>query len=602
MKKYTLSNTFDATSPKSTHLLKRCLRYFNPYRLRIILAILSMSIVAASAGAMATLVKPALDDIFIDKDPDALILIPLLVVAVVMAKGFFRFVQNYLMNYCGLKVLETIRNELYTKMICLPVRFFDENQIGMLMSRIISDVMSINLSLPAVIMILRQILTMGVLIGVLFYRDAYLAFWSVIVLPLAIYPFIYFAKKLRKLSRKNQSKIADISTFLQEIFSGVRVVKAFATEKQEAKRFSLENARLVAILIKQRIMSELSSSSMEIIGAFGIGFVIWYGGSQVIKGDSTPGTFFSFMAALIMLYEPIKKLSQYNLALQRALAGAERVFEVLDSKDLRVEEDGTIPFGETFQNLEFQNVFFSYEGCPTPALKGISLKVEAGERIAIVGPSGSGKTTLVNLIPRFYLPQEGRIMLNGHDLKEFTLASLRLSVGVVSQDPFLFNISVAKNIAYGRGKIDMEAVERAARAAFAHEFILEMNGGYGSVIGERGVMLSGGQKQRLTIARALLEDPPLLILDEATSALDTESERIVQLALENLMRDRTSIVIAHRLSTVLSADRIVVMEAGQIIAQGDHKHLLENCPLYANLYEMQFQEPERSEPVSCSAP
>jgi ATP-binding cassette, subfamily B, bacterial MsbA len=602
MKKYALSNTFEATSPKSTHLLKRCLRYFKPYYGRILLAIISMCIVAASAGAMATLVKPALDDIFINKDAEALVLIPFLLVVVVLTKGIFRFLQNYLMNYCGLKVLETIRNELYTKMICLPVRFFDENQIGMLMSRIINDVMSINLSMPAVIMIFRQILTMAVLIGVLFYRDAYLAFWAVVVLPLAIYPFIYFAKKLRKLSRKNQSKIADISTFLQEIFSGVRVVKAFATEKQEAKRFSLENARLVAILIRQRIMSELSSSSMEIIGAVGMGFVIWYGGSQVIKGDSTPGTFFSFLTALIMLYEPIKKLSQYNLALQRALAGAERVFEVLDSKDVHVEEDGTIPFGETFQNLEFQNVVFSYEGCPTPALKKVSLKVKAGERVAIVGPSGSGKTTLVNMIPRFYLPQEGSIILNGRNLTEYTLASLRLSVGVVSQEPFLFNISVAENIAYGRGQIDMEAVERASRAAFAHDFILEMNGGYDSVIGERGVMLSGGQKQRLTIARALLKDPPLLILDEATSALDTESERIVQLALENLMRDRTSIVIAHRLSTVLSADRIVVMEAGEIIAQGDHKHLLENCPLYANLYEMQFQEPERSDSASCVAP
>ena len=602
MKKYALSNTYEAISPKSTHLLKRCLRYFRPHLWRIILAMLSMGVVAATAGASAFLVKPALDDIFINKDTDALFFIPILFVIIIAAQGFFRFFQNYLMNYCGLKVLETIRGELYAKMICLPVRFFDENQIGMLMSRIINDVMSINLSMPAVVMILRQILTMACLLGVVFYRDAYLAVWAVIVLPLAIYPFIYFAKKLRKLSRKNQSKIADISTFLQEVFSGVRVVKAFATEKEEAKRFSLENARLVAILIKQRVMSELSSSSMEIIGALGMGFVIWYGGNQVIEGKSTPGTFFSFMAGLIMLYEPIKKLSQYNLDLQRALAGAERVFEVLDSKDVHVEEDGTVAFGETFQELEFQNVLFSYEGCPTPALKGVSLKVRAGERVAIVGPSGSGKTTLVNMIPRFYLPQEGNIMLNGRNLKDYTLASLRLSVGVVSQEPFLFNISVAENIAYGRGQINMEAVERAARAAFAHDFILEMNGGYDSVIGERGVMLSGGQKQRLTIARALLKNPPLLILDEATSALDTESERIVQLALENLMRDRTSIVIAHRLSTVLSADRIVVMEAGEVIAQGDHMHLLENCPLYAKLYEMQFQEPERGAPNSCAAP
>ncbi|ABB38757.1 lipid A ABC exporter, fused ATPase and inner membrane subunits MsbA [Oleidesulfovibrio alaskensis G20] len=583
-------------------LFRRILGYFSSYKLHITIATLGMLSVAACTGAAAYLVKPALDDIFISKNETMLLLVPFAYIVIITIKGLGRYVQNYFMRYCGLMVLERLRNELYRKIICLPTRFYEENQVGMLMSRIINDVMLIRASLPSVVMIVRQVITMCCLIGVVFYQDWFLAIWAVLVLPLAAFPFIYFGRKLRKLSRRNQNKLSDISIFLQEIFSGIRVVKAFATEDKEAARFKQENNRLVKIAIKETVFSELSSPVMELIGAVGIGLVIWYGGKQVIDGVSTPGTFFSFVAGLVMLYDPVKSLNSANMDIQRALAGAERVFEILDSKDIVVEKDGTVPFSGSFEEIRFENLTFHYEGCPAPVLDNINLTVRQGERVAIVGPSGAGKTTFVNLIPRFYEQTEGRILLNGTDIREYTLATLRRNVAMVSQDSFLFNIPVMENIAYGMESTSEEAVYEAARAAYAHDFILQLKDGYQTVIGERGVKLSGGQKQRLTIARAILKDAPLLILDEATSALDSESERIVQKALENLMAHRTSIVIAHRLSTILGADRILVMEKGRIVSQGRHEDLLGSCPLYTRLYNMQFQTEHTTEDNGCALP
>ncbi len=576
---------------RSWPLLKRCMGCFRPYWKRVAVGGLSMLVVAVSTAGLAYLVQPALDDIFIRKDADALLLIPFAYIALIVIKGFFQYLQNYLLKSSGLQVLEDLRNQLYDRIIYLPLKFFEENQVGMLMSRVINDVLLIRMSLPAMIMVARELLTMAGLICVVFYRDWRLAIWAMLVLPAAIFPFFYFARKLRKYGRRNQSKLADIATVLQEIFSGVRVVKAFATEKPEARRFAGENKRLVKIALKEVVYSELSSRVMELVGAVGVGLVIWYGGYKVISGESTPGTFFSFIAALIMLYEPIKKLANANSDIQQALAGAERVFEVLDSPVLTVEQGGSVEFKENFKELVFDTVTFAYEGCPNPAVVAITLVVRAGERVAVVGPSGSGKTTLVNLIPRFYEPQQGAIRLNERPVQEYTLASLRRNIGLVSQDSFLFNLSVRDNVAYGLPEVDDTAVVQACKTAYAHEFVEQLPQGYDTLLGERGVKLSGGQKQRLTIARALLKNPPILVLDEATSALDTESERIVQLALDNLMQGRTSIVIAHRLSTILGADRIVVMEKGRILDQGPHARLLESCPLYARLYAMQF-EPE----------
>lgn len=571
----------------SLALFKRCLEYFKPYWPHITFATIAMIIVSGCQPLVAYLVKPTLDNIFVNKDKEFLLLIPFAFLVLEFAKASFRIIQNYVMQYCGLKVLEQLRDELYRKIIYLPMRFYEGAQVGMLMSRIINDVVLIRASLPALIMFIRQIFTCAFLIGVAFYQDAVLAFWAIIVMPLALFPFVYFGRRMRKLSRQGQSKLADISVLLQEIFSGIRVVKAFSTEEKEGRRFDKENKRLLRLALKQTMAGEFSSSIMEFMGALAAALIIWHGGMQVIEGVSTPGTFFSFLTAVIMLYDPVKKMSNSNNEIQKALAGAERVFEILDSQDIRIEADGSVPFTEDFESLTFENISFSYQD-GTKALENINLTVTRGERIAIVGPSGGGKTTFVNLIPRFYEPQEGRLLLNGRPLGDYTLASLRRSVAIVSQESFLFNISVHDNILYGQEDTGEEAVIEAAKAAYADDFIQSLPDGYDTLVGERGAKLSGGQKQRLTIARAIVKNAPLLILDEATSALDSESEGIVQRALENLMQNRTSIVIAHRLSTILNADRILVMEGGHIVAQGSHSELLETSPLYTKLYTLQF--------------
>lgn len=577
---------------QTIQLLRRCLGYFMPFKLYIAASFAALGVVALSTAGAAYLVQPALDEIFIKKDENALMFIPLLLIGIFVAKGAGLFIQKFLMSYCGVKVLEQLRYELFAKIICLPLDFFGETRVGMLMSRIISDVNLISSSLPELIRMVQHILTMIGLTGLIIYRDPKLAFWACLVFPLAVYPVIYFGKKLRKNGRKMQAKVADISSHLQESFNGLRVIKAFATEETEKGKFKETVGKLVRIGIKGKIYNLLSSPIMEFIGAVGAGLVIWYGGREVIAGNRTPGEFFSFMTALVMLYDPFKSISQANNTLQQALAGAERVFEILDAPELQEEIGGNIEYTPPFESLSFENVTFSYPGNKEPALHNINLDIKAGERVALVGQSGSGKSTLANLIPRFHDYQEGTIRLNGHPISDYSLTSLRTNTGIVSQDPFLFNLSVRDNIAYGQKEVDQHTVEQAAKAAYAHDFILELPEGYDTIVGEKGVKLSGGQKQRLTIARAIIKNPSLLILDEATSALDTESERIVQHALDNLMQGRTSLIIAHRLSTIISADRIVVMNRGEILSIGSHAELIATCPAYQKLHRMQFSEPQ----------
>lgn len=583
----------------SWRLLKRSLGYFLPFKGRLALGILGMAVVAPCAAASAWLVQHAVDDVLIRKDVLALKLITVGVFVLMSLKGVFRFIQTYYMNTTGLLVIESLRNDMYRKIVRLPMRFFNESQVGMLMSRMLNDVSLIRQCLPSMVMFVREFFTVLGLIGYVIYLDRTLAFWGLIVLPIIAWIFTTFSKKLRKIGRKTQANVSDVSVLLQEGLSGIRVIKAFATETHETGRFQAENRNFVKIATKQIRLSEQSSRVMEIVGAFAAGVVLWFGGMRVIEGGLTAGALLSFLTALAMLYEPIKRMNSANLDIQAALAGAERVFEILDSPEITPETGGSVELTEPFRELAVEGLRFSYPLSTRPALDGIDLLVRAGERVAIVGPSGSGKTTLVSLLPRFFDPQEGHILLNGRPLSEYTLKGLRRSMGIVSQETFLFNAPVRENIAYGMEReVSREEVEAAARAAYAHEFILELPEGYESLVGERGVKLSGGQKQRLTIARAILKNPPLLILDEATSALDTESERIVQMALDNLMKGRTSIVIAHRLSTILDADLIVVMENGRIIAQGTHRKLLETCDLYRKLYEMQFRENGAAAPVS----
>lgn len=577
---------------KEIRLALRVFRYFLPYKWAMLVALIASGVVSATTAGTAWLIKPALDDIFIRQDAQALIYVPLAFIALTALKGVGRYVQNWCMHFSALRVIEKLRQELFHKIINLPLHFYEEAQVGALMSRVINDVGMIRQSLPAFIQIIRQVITMISLLYVVFQQNFELACWAVVVLPVAGFPLSLFSRALRRYGRKNAEVNASISSMLQELLSGIRVIKAFATEKEETDRFNKENAKIIRINFRQSCVSELSSPVMEFIGALGIGLVIWYGGREVVQGNMTPGTFFAFMGALAMLYSPFKTLNGANMNVQNALAGAERVFAILDDPALKTEKGGGLDVNEPFRELAFRNVTLRYGDESVPALRGITLTVRAGERIAFVGPSGAGKTTLVNLIPRFYVPQEGEITLNGRPLGDYSLASLRRSVAMVSQDAFLFDTTIAENIAYGRDPalpLDMERVRRAAAAAYADGFVSELPGGYETLIGERGVRLSGGQKQRLTIARAILKDAPLLILDEATSALDSESEHMVQKALDNLMLNRTSLIIAHRLSTILEADRIVVMECGQIVDIGRHEELLGRCELYTRLYNMQFR-------------
>ncbi|WP_272699392.1 ABC transporter ATP-binding protein [Desulfovibrio sp. Fe33] len=549
---------------------------------------LSAIIVSSTNAATAYLVKPAMDNVFVQKDEVALVLVPLAFMGVVVVKSIFRFTQVYLMNITGFMVLDKLRQDLFKRILQLPLRFFEESQVGMLMSRVLGDVEGIRESIPTLVMAIREIITVISLIGVIVFQDWKLAIIALLVLPLCVMPVVWFGRRLRKLGRRLQVQGADISSVVQEIFSGIRLIKAFCTEKQESLNFNRESGKIVNISKKQTLVGELSSRFMELAGGVAISGVLWYGGSQVLSGHSTPGTFFSFVTALIMLYEPIKKLTESNKVLQRSLASAERVFGLLDSEYVRPEPTGGLELQKPIRTIELKDAVFTYPTLDKPVLKNLTLTIRQNERIALVGPSGAGKTTLANLLPRFYDLDSGSITINGTDIGSLDLRSLRLSIGIVSQESILFNLSIRENIGYGTKDVTEEQIVNAAKAAYAHEFIESLPEGYDTVCGERGVKLSGGQKQRITIARALVKDPALLILDEATSALDTQAERVVQKALDNLMKDRTSVVIAHRLSTVINADRIVVMQQGEIVGIGRHEELLETCPLYAKLYSIQF--------------
>lgn len=575
---------------KNRYLLKRSIGYFSPYKGRVILAILAMLAYAPIAPALAWLTKYITDEVLIAKDITMLKLCIAGFITLILLKCLLQLGQVYVMNATGTLVLRDLRSDLYKKIIRLPMPYFAESEIGMLMSRIVADVVAVRVCLPSSIMFIRQVFTLIGLIGTAIYLDPYLAFWSMLVMPAAIYPFIYFGQKIRKYGRRMQAELSGVNVVLEESFSGIKVIKAFANELREDIRFNLENNKLTRLLIRRVLYSEGSSRIMDVIAAIAGGTVLWVGGSRVIDGIITPGELTAFLVCLVQLYDPIKKLNSANHQIQEGLAGAERVFDILDSPDINIEEGGKAVFDGNLKELSFKDVHFTYPNSSTPAVDGVTLSIQAGQRVAIVGPSGSGKTTLVNLLPRFYDLTEGSIKLNGVELKDYTLDSLRLNLGLVSQDTFLFNVSVTENIAYAHVDCSMDAVEHAAKAAYAHDFIMEMPDGYDTLVGEGGVKISGGQKQRLTIARAIMKDPSLLILDEATSALDTESERTVQKALENLMQGRTSIVIAHRLSTILSADVIVVMAHGKIVATGKHEELLESCSLYKRLYEMQFED------------
>ncbi|HUU50477.1 MAG TPA: lipid A export permease/ATP-binding protein MsbA [Nitrospinota bacterium] len=566
----------------------RILSYMRPYWKAFIFAFVCMVVVSATTGLTAWIVQPVLDDIFIKKDVFMLKLLPFAVVVLYLGRGIFRYLASYTMNSIGIVVVMKIRNDLYNHLQTLSLNFFHGKRTGELMSRITSDVSLIEGSASNLLSdFVREILSMAGLIFVIFYRDWELAIIALLVFPPSLYFLVKIGEKLKRLSRKSQEKMADMASVLQENFTGIRVIKAFNKEEYESRRFSEENSRFFNLAKKTVKYVEISSPLMEFVGAFGLAMIVWYGGMKVINDQISPGSFFSFMAALFMLYAPVRKLSRSNNKLQQAIAAALRVFYIIDTKPEIVDKDDAVALPSLSKRIEFRDVGFRYD--TEPVLKDINLKINKGEIIAIVGVSGVGKTTLVDLIPRFYDVTGGSIKIDDIDIRNVALKSLRDQIGIVTQEIFLFNHTVRYNIAYGKQDASMEEIIQTAKAAYAHDFIMKMPDQYDTVIGERGVKLSGGQRQRIAIARALTKDPPILILDEATSSLDTESEQIVQKALQNLMKNRTTFVIAHRLSTIVRADRIVVLDEGTIIDIGSHEELLKRGGLYHKLHEMQFQ-------------
>ena len=569
----------------------RLVRYLKPYRIRLGAAFACSGLVAAFSGAYAWLVKPVLDEIFINKNESLLLILPLALFTVAVLKSLFNYGQNYLMNYVGNQVITDIRQQLFGKLIRLPVSYHDANTSGRLVARVVSDVTLMANAVAGVLKdIFQQGLTFLAMMGVIFYQNWRLGGLSVIVIPLAVFTMVRMGKRLRALAASGQERMGDMASTLQETLSGIRMVKAYGREESEAARFQRSNRSFLSTTMKAIQVSSLGSSHMEVIGVVGVAVIIWYGGFLVINGSMTPGEFFSFLTAMFMAYAPIRKLSGSNNAIQQALAAAERVFGVLDLKTEQEAEKGQLELPRIAQSVTFDDVTFHYESQSVPALNDINLTIRAGEMVALVGSSGSGKTTLVNLIPRFYEPTAGRILIDGIDTQSYTLRSLRSQIGMVSQDVVLFDDSIRNNIAFGREDATDEDIVQAARLAYAHDFVERLPEGYQTVVGEKGVKLSGGERQRLAIARAILRDPPLLILDEATSALDTESERVVQLALANLMKNRTTVVIAHRLSTIQQADRIMVMARGSIVEEGTHDELLRRGGQYQRLHAMQFQD------------
>ena len=569
----------------------RLLRYLRPHWVRLVVAFVCSGMVAAFSGAYAWLVKPVLDEIFINKNETLLLALPLALFAVSVCKSAFNYGQNYLMNYVGNQVITDIRQALFGKLLRLPVNFHDGNTSGRLVSRVVNDVTLMANAVAGVLKdLFQQGLTFLAMMGVIFYQNWQLATLSIVVIPIAAVTTVRMGKRLRILATRGQERMGDMASTLQEALAGIRMVKAYGREEAETERFRRSNKAFLDTTMKAIQVSSLGSSHMEVIGVVGVAAIVWYGGYLVINGTMTPGAFFSFLTAMFMAYAPIRKLSGANNTIQQAMAAAERVYEVLDLKTEQDQDHGTVSLAGHGHTVDFQNVSLRYDSQAIPALVGIDLSIKSGEIVAFVGSSGSGKTTLVSLLPRFYEPTEGRILLDGTPLSSYTLQSLRAHIGIVSQEIVLFDSTIRSNIAFGRtGAVDAD-VEQAAKLAYAHDFIQRLPQGYNTVIGERGMKLSGGERQRLAIARAILRDPPLLILDEATSALDTESERIVQLALTNLMKNRTTLVIAHRLSTIQNADRIVVLDRGTIAESGSHEELLRKGGLYRRLHAMQFQD------------
>ncbi|AGF78911.1 ABC-type multidrug transport system, ATPase and permease component [Desulfocapsa sulfexigens DSM 10523] len=570
-------------------VLRRLYALIRPYTSLFAIAMIAALAVAGLSALQAYMVKPLLDKIFVEKSSYFLAILPLALILLFAVKAFFYGLNFYLLEKIGQTVIRNMRNKVFEHIHLQSLSFFHRTPTGELISRVISDINFMQAAISTVVVgLLRDFLQAVFLLIVIFTMDWKLALLSLVFLPSAAIPIVKFGRAFRRISTTMQEQIADVSNTMHESITGAPVVKAFTMEKYESSRFSVQVNMLFNTMMEKAKYRCIQHPLMEVIGGIGMALIIWFGGKEVIAGNSTPGTFFAFLTALVMIYEPIKAVSKINATIQQGLAAAVRIFQLLDQKPDILSKENAAELTPFQKEITLRDVHFSYDGI-SPILKDINLSVPAGEILAIVGPSGSGKSTLTSLIPRFFDIENGSLLIDGVNIKDVTLESLRRQIAIVTQQTILFNDTIRANIAYGDQDKSNEDIERAADAAHALNFIQELPEGFDTVIGESGIRLSGGERQRLSIARAILKNAPILILDEATSALDTESERLVQKALENLMKDRTTLVIAHRLSTIKNADRIIVIKDGMIVEEGTHDTLLSQNGEYETLYNMQYQ-------------
>ncbi len=561
--------------------------HVRPHWGRVALSILCMALAAAATAANAWLMEPVLDKVFVARDTNMLYLIPLAVIAAAFVKGVATYFQGVLLNYVGQRIISDLQIKLFEQSVRADLAFFNDNPAARLGIRLTHDVALMRAAITqSLVGLSKDSLTVVFLVALMFWQDWRMALIAFVVFPMAFLPVRRMGKRMRKISNNTQVEVGALMTTIDEAFQGIRHVKAYLMEHQETAKLRTIVERIFDLLHKNARTRSAANPIIETLGSVAVAAVIFYGGWQVIAGETTPGTFFSFITALLMAYQPIKSVANLNNTLQEGLAAAARVFALEDMSPKIVDRKGAATLGKVAGEIRFEGVTFSYRE-DRKALDGLTLRIPAGKTVALVGPSGGGKTTILNLLPRFYDVDQGRVTLDGYDIRDLTLDSLRANMALVTQETSLFHDTIRANIGYGKpGATDAE-IREAARIAGALDFVEALPDGFMTVVGERGSKLSGGQRQRVAIARAFLKNAPILLLDEATSALDNESERLIQQSLATLMKGRTTIVVAHRLSTIVDADIICAIEDGRLIEFGSHAELLKQGGLYAKLHALQ---------------